>query len=154
HPSSRRVVVDGVGEVAVADYYAACAPLIERTLETLGRLPEDGLAGIYVVGGASALPAVARALRDRYGRRVHRSPYPFAAAAIRLAIAADETGGFELTDRLSRCFGVFREARGGREIAFDPLFRADAPIGGALERTYRAAHNLGHFRFVECGQLA
>ena len=43
------------------------------------------IAGIYVVGGASALPAIGRALRDAYGKRVHRSPYPSAAAAIGLA---------------------------------------------------------------------
>src|SRR5438309_782315 len=50
----------------------------------------DDIAGIYVVGGASELPLVARALRQRFGRRVHRSPYPSAAIAIGLAIACDE----------------------------------------------------------------
>ena len=37
---------------------------------------------------------------------------------------------------------------------------AEAPLptrgtdGAALERVYRAAHNLGHFRFVECGAVS
>ncbi len=167
NPSSRKVVVevDGAGEVAipVAEYYAACAPLVERTLETLAPVvarEDDGLAGIYVVGGASSLPVVGRELRERWGRRVHRSPYPFAAVAIGLAIAADETSPFELADRLSRCFGVFREADGGQDIAFDPIFGAEAALpargegGAAHERVYRAAHNLGHFRFVECGTVS
>jgi molecular chaperone DnaK (HSP70) len=117
-------------------------------------LRED-LAGIYVVGGASALPGVGRALRARFGRRVHRSPYPFASTAIGLAIAADEEAGFSLTDLFSRCFGVFREAQAGREAAFDPIFRADTALKAAprLCRSYRAAHNIGHFRFVECSRL-
>jgi len=169
NPSSRKVVVEaGAGEVAIpiAELYTACAPLIEQSLGAMAPVLDrlgaeaDSLAGIYVVGGASALPAVGRELRERFGRKVHRSPYPFAAVAIGLAIAADDTAAFELTDRLSRCFGVFREAAGGHHIAFDPIFQADAPMpargedGEALERTYRAAHNLGHFRFVECGTVS
>ena len=149
----------------LADYYDACAPLIERTLASMAPVAEacdDGLAGIYVVGGASALPAVGRALRERYGRRVHRSPYPFAAVAIGLAIAADADAPFKLHDRFARCFGVFREAAGGREISFDPIFEPQAPLPADAgdgeravhERVYRAAHNLGHFRFVECSTLS
>jgi molecular chaperone DnaK (HSP70) len=81
--------------------------------------PLGDIAGIYVVGGASALPAVTRALRERFGRRVHRSPYPFAATGIGLAIAGDPRARFELSDRFSRHFGVFREERDGREVTFD-----------------------------------
>jgi molecular chaperone DnaK (HSP70) len=108
------------------------------------------------VGGASELPVVARTLRERFGRRVHRSPYPAAAVAIGLSIAADATSGFELADRYARTFGVFREARGGSEVTFDPIFTPDTELpavrGASLEqtRTYRAAHNVGHFRFFEC----
>jgi molecular chaperone DnaK (HSP70) len=180
-PQSRRVVVDldgiagtrgGEASVPAADFYAACAPLIEGTLETLGRVlervpaepgpapgePLDDVAGIYVVGGGSALPPVARALRERYGRRVHRSPYPFAATAIGLALAADPGAGFRLVDRFSRYFGVFREGHDGREVTFDAILTPEAPLparGTVLElgRSYRAAHNLGHFRFAECGEL-
>ncbi|HKA86664.1 MAG TPA: Hsp70 family protein [Haliangiales bacterium] len=164
-PSSRKLALDWNGEalaVPVADYYAACAPLVDRTLDTMApllrRLDDDGerddVAGIYVVGGASALPLVGRALRERWGRRVHRSPYPFAAVAIGLAIAADDEAGFALDERFARHFGVFREARGGREVAFDVIFAPGGVLGGARhERTYRAAHNLGHFRFVECATV-
>jgi molecular chaperone DnaK (HSP70) len=167
HPTSRRVTIEIGSEavvVPVNEYYDACTPLIDRTIEVLSdTLPgaesedEGNLAGIYVVGGASALPAIARALRERFGRRVHRSPYPSAAAAIGLAIAADETAGFALTDRFSRVFGVFREASAGLEASFDPIILPDAPLavgeGAVLERTYRAAHNLGYFRYVECGAI-
>jgi molecular chaperone DnaK (HSP70) len=182
HPSSRRITLDlatclGKGapepelSLDVSEFYAGCAPLIDRTLAVLGtvldkltpdadpaKLPTE-IAGIYVVGGASALPAVGRALRDAYGKRVHRSPYPSAAAAIGLAIAADGRAGLELTDRFSRVFGVFREAWGGREISFDPIFDHDQALPteraarAVAERTYRAAHNVGHFRFVECGDV-
>ena len=151
----------------VAEYYEACAPLVERTIEAMvplmTRLEAEAttpdlseIAGIYVVGGASELPVVARALRERFGRRVHRSPYPAAAVAIGLSIAADAAAGFELLDRYARTFGVFREGQGGSEITFDPIFTPDTELPGArgasLEqtRTYRAAHNVGHFRFFEC----
>jgi hypothetical protein len=126
------------------------APLLRR-LDDDGE--RDDVAGIYVVGGASALPPVGRALRERWGRRVHRSPYPFASVAIGLAIAADEDAGFALEERFERHFGVFREARGGREVAFDVILARGGELGGTLERTYRAAHNLGHFRFVECATV-
>jgi molecular chaperone DnaK (HSP70) len=182
HPTSRRITLElaaSLGDLApspelavdVAEYYERCAPLIERTLEVLGgvldKLSPDGdpdklpaeIAGIYVVGGASALPAVGRALRDRYGKRVHRSPYPSAAAAIGLAIAADGQAGLELSDRFSRVFGVFREAWSGSEVSFDPIFDHDVALPArsapctVAERTYRAAHNVGHFRYVECGEI-
>jgi molecular chaperone DnaK (HSP70) len=182
HPSSRRITLDlsaCLGKdaprpdlaVDVAEFYEACAPLVDRTLAVLGgvldklapdsdptKLPAE-IAGLYVVGGASALPSVGRALRDVYGKRVHRSPYPSAAAAIGLAIAADGHAGLELTDRFSRVFGVFREAGGGQEISFDAIFDHDVALPaersapGIAERTYRAAHNVGHFRYVECGDV-
>jgi hypothetical protein len=90
---------------------------------------------------------------------VHRSPYPFAATALGLAIAADEQSGFTLQDMLSRHFGVFREADDGRVVAFDPIFTREIalPAPGAaprtLRRVYRAAHNVGHYRFAECSAV-
>jgi molecular chaperone DnaK (HSP70) len=139
-------------------------PLIERSIEAMSPLmsraedesvPDlDEIAGIYVVGGASELPLIGRALRERFGRRVHRSPYPSAAVAIGLSIAADDAT-FELVDRYSRTFAVFREGDAGREIVLDPIFTRDAVLPDGKEavvctRSYRAAHNIGHFRFFEC----
>jgi molecular chaperone DnaK (HSP70) len=170
--------------IPVAEIYEACAPLVEASIEAMlpvmTRLdgaeeptPENrasssedgsdamsGIAGIYVVGGASELPIVGRALRQRFGRRVHRSPYASGAIAIGLAIACDEAAGFELVDRISRTFGVFREGDAGAEITFDPIFTRDTvlptsssgPI--AFRRRYRAAHNVGHFRFLECSSMS
>jgi molecular chaperone DnaK (HSP70) len=180
NPNSRRIVVDleaCLGDLApapevtvsVADYYDLCVPLVQRSIEAMapvmGRLElknDDALAelaGIYVVGGASALPVVGRVLRELFGRRVHRSAYPSAAIAIGLAIAADDDAGFELSDRLSRHFGVFREGHGGRDVVFDPIFSRDTrlPANGEAapvhRRVYRAAHNVGRYRFVECAGL-
>jgi molecular chaperone DnaK (HSP70) len=182
HPTSRRITLDlsaCLGKeapqpelsVEVGEFYERCGPLVDRTLATLAgvldkiapdadpaKLPGE-IAGIYVVGGASALPLVGRALRDAYGKRVHRSPYPSAAAAIGLAIAADGEASLQLSDRFSRVFGVFREAWSGREVSFDPIFDhdlalpADRSARAIAERTYRAAHNVGHFRYVECGEI-
>jgi len=175
--------------IPIAEIYEACMPLIERSIEAMipvmARLDgdegvstsgtptpppvssadgeiavRDDIAGIYVVGGASELPIVGRALRQRFGRRVHRSPYASGAIAIGLAIACDEKAGFELVDRLSRTFGVFREAHDGAEITFDPIFTEGTvlPTGEAgplaFRRRYRAAHNVGHFRFLECSAMS
>jgi molecular chaperone DnaK (HSP70) len=167
NPSSKKITIDVEDKtvtVPIADYYEACTPLVERTIEAMlpviRRAQTDeaealaDIAGIYVVGGASALPIVGRVLRERFGRRVHRSPYPSAATAVGLAIAADDTSGFSLTDRFSRTFGVFREAKAGGDVAFDVIFDRDTelPSKDAIrkERRYQVAHDLGHFRFVEC----
>lgn len=169
-PQSRKIAIDlaSIGgptvTIAVEAFYEAAAPLAQRTIEAMRplvpQLDEEGLvdvAGIYLVGGGSGLPIIARALRDRFGRRVHRSPYPAASTAIGLAIAADDASSFALSDRFGRSFGVFREADGGRAVSFDPIVPPDAqvPSTGALEikRRYRAQHNVGHYRFVECRAL-
>jgi molecular chaperone DnaK (HSP70) len=178
-PSSRKITLDleqVLGQASprpeitlrVSDFYDACTPLVERSIEAMVPMMSriDGawadlaeIAGIYVVGGASELPIVARALRQRFGRRVHRSPYPSAAVAIGLSIAADGAAGLVLVDRYARTFGVFREGAAGREITFDPIFaqgtELPSPAAEPLSctRVYRAAHNVGHFRFFECGAL-
>jgi molecular chaperone DnaK (HSP70) len=174
-------VPDGkIAVVTIDAYDNACAPLLEHTLDlvrlTLGASgvgngeatsaadddSEDGsarIAGLYVVGGASALPAVARSLRNAYGRRVKRSPYPSAAIAIGLAIAADEAQNYALQDRFHHNLGVFREVAGGMQIGFDRIIGPETVVptaGGApvrLSRRYRATHNVGHYRFIECGWL-
>jgi molecular chaperone DnaK (HSP70) len=88
------------------------------------------VAALYVVGGASALPLVARVLRERYGRKVRTSPYPHASTAIGLAIAADQDAGYQLRERFTRHFGVWREAEDGRAIAFDRVFAKDSHVAG------------------------
>lgn len=168
-PQSKRIALE-VGHapvvVDVADFYAETTPLVEQSLDALepllGGLDEEQLesaevAGIYLVGGASSLPLVARVLRERFGRRVHRSPHPAASTAIGLAIAADEASGFHLTDRLSRGFGVFREGDSGTTLAFDPILdrdqRTTPDADVVVTRRYRPVHNLGVFRFVEYSAL-
>ena len=180
-PQSRRVAVEVPGAdgedatavtVPVDDFYAAVTPLVAATTEAMEPLvqslqsPEgdgdelQGVAGIYIVGGASGLPLVPRVLRSRFGRRVHRSPMPSASTAVGLAIAADSAAGFSLRDRLSRGFGVFREREGGTAVSFDPVLDRSLRTADALgtstsaepvvvTRRYRAAHNIGWFRFVE-----
>ena len=88
----------------------------------------------------SALPLVTR-LRERYGYKGHTSPYPHAATAIGLAIAADEEAGYQLCERFTRHFGVRREAEDGRAVTFDVVFAKDpmlpAPGEGPLTCTHR-----------------
>jgi molecular chaperone DnaK (HSP70) len=179
--NSRKVTLDleaALGRAApkpeislpIAAFYDACAPLVEQTILAMGPLMSRAereaegpdmseIAGIYVVGGASDLPIIGRALRERFGRRVHRSPYASAAVAIGLSIANDERAELELVDRFARTFAVFREGDEGREIVLDPIFTGEAVLPPAAgepavsTRVYQAAHNIGHFRFFECSAV-
>src|SRR5215468_12273418 len=86
HPNTRRLAIDlargreeaGAVVVSTSAFYERCQPLVERTLATLEEamqgLDWGTVAALYVVGGASALPVVARLLRERYGRTVRTSP--------------------------------------------------------------------------------
>ncbi len=175
-PSSRRFVVDLWGlereplVFPVEEVWAACAPLVRRSLEAVepllegegggAAIPWSDIAGLYVVGGGALFPLVTRVLKERFGeKRVRRSPHPFAATAMGLAVYLDRDAGWTLSDRLSRHFGVFRESAAGTDVVFDPIFPKGTalPQGGAattVVRRYRAAHNVGHFRFLECTRLS
>src|ERR1700761_6070840 len=172
-PNTRRFLVDlsAIGKspfsCPIDDVYAACSPLVDKTIAALPRVLQDRagadwseVAGIYVVGGAGSFPLVARSLRAAFDeKRVKRSLHPFAATAIGLAAFLDKEAGFALSERLSHHFGVFREACAGEDVYFDPIVPkgAELPTAGqapfVVTRTYRAAHNIGHFRFVECSRL-
>ena len=166
YPQSRHLTLDVDGTtvtIPTANYYAACAPLMNETFETMEPMlvqdehgayrPGEDVSGIYVVGGGSELPAVTRGLKEHFGRRVRRSPYTAGSQAIGLAIAADPEANYSLVEQLSRYFGVFREWDGGNKVTFDPIITPDAPVGTEISRTYRAAHNLGWYRFAECTDL-
>jgi molecular chaperone DnaK (HSP70) len=177
NPNSRKVAVDfgqvesslGAVLLPVARFYEACEPLILRTIQAtetaleaalgMGEGEAAGLGVVYLVGGSCELPVLARALRERFGKRVRRSPYPSGATAIGLAVAADKDGRYILTERFSRHFGVWREADGGRRIVFDPVFVRGTPLPKpgdpplVVGRRYRPSHNVGRFRFLECSAL-
>jgi molecular chaperone DnaK (HSP70) len=176
HPNTRRITIDlglgmeGAGEVVVtvSEYYEECRPLIESTIEAMEHVMEKSAreagfdlreSSVYLVGGSSDLPLVARLLREKYGKQVRRSPYPHAATAIGLAIAADTEAGYKLRERFTRHFGVWREWDDGRQIAFDPLFEKNTALPAKGEpplvrvRRYAPIHNVGHFRYLECGRL-
>jgi molecular chaperone DnaK len=176
-PATRKFLVDlsalgkGPLSLSIDDVYAACKPLVVRSLEAIEPLLQAGerdgdavtwaeVAGLYVVGGGGGFPLVPRLLKERFGeKRVKRSPHPFAATAIGLAVFLDHDAGYELSERLSRHFGVWREREGGGDVTFDPIFAKDTALPGGegapltAVRRYRAAHNVGHFRFLECGTI-
>lgn len=177
HPNTKRIALDleGLGEDApaepivlpVADFYERTRPLVLATLDALQPLVtalrdeetnQSDVAGIYMVGGGTSLPIVARIVKERFGRRVHRSPNAAAATAMGCAILAaseDAPSSLVLSERFSRHFGVFREADQGQKSIFDPVFSKGTPMPAQAStplvatRRYRAAHNVGHFRFVE-----
>ncbi len=171
NPNTRRIVVDlehvredwGEVSIAVGPYYDLCRPLVERTVsaveEMLSAHPDRPIETLYVTGGGSELPAVARVLKETFGRSVRRSSYMRAATAIGLAISADTRSGYKLRDRFARHFGVWREADHGRHVTFDLLFprglelpRHGAPPLRAV-RSYKPFHNVGHFRYVEAARI-
>jgi molecular chaperone DnaK (HSP70) len=178
HPNSRKITVDfgqirpelGEAVVPVEQFYEKCAPFIGRTLQAteaamqtgLGSADGDhpGLASVYLVGGSCELPVLARALRDRFGRRVRRSPYPSAATAIGLAIASDQASGYVLKERFTRHFGVWREGEFGQRVVFDPIFTKETSVPQpgqpplVVSRRYHPIHNVGRFRFLECSALS
>ena len=184
HPNTRFISVD-LGAVRqgwepvslqAALFYERCQPLVQETLhatEDLLAAHGFGLAGsahaawageqnldaLYVTGGGSDLPIVGRTLREVFGRRVKRSAYTRSATAIGLAIQADAQAEYVLRDRLTRHFGVWRQADSGRSVIFDPLFCRGTQLPAPGEppllcsRQYTPAHNIGHFRYLECSHL-
>lgn len=168
NPNSRRVVIDlehvkpewGSVQVSVADFYEAARPFVEETIaaaeDLLSKRNEGDFEALYITGGGSELPLVARVLRERFGRRVHRSTFTRSATAIGLAIQADRPGTYQVNERLARCFGVWRETDSGSRVIFDPLFEKGLKLPSAgempltIRRNYSPVHNIGHFRFLEC----
>jgi molecular chaperone DnaK (HSP70) len=178
HPNTKKILLDltrAQGReqevtVTTAQFYERCRPLVQQTLTAVeATLSRPALheaspgwaesAALYLVGGAAELPLISQMLREAYGRRLRKSPYPRAATAIGLAIAADEMAGFTVQDRFTRHFGVWREEEEGRLISFDPIFPKDTLLPAKGEapllqsRRYHPAHNIGHFRYLECSHI-
>lgn len=173
HPNTRKIEIDldgitaegGKVSVPVADYYERSWPLVAETLHATGDLIAqwgglESIEAVYVTGGGSELPLIARQLKEQYGRKVKRSAYMRAATAIGLAIHADQQSGYTLRERFHQYFGVWREADQGRRIVFDPIFAKGTELPAArkaallVERHYRPVHNVGHFRFLESTRIS
>jgi len=173
--NTRKMVVD-VGAVLpdagpvvldTAQIYEKCEPLIQRTssaaqtllermLQTDGPVEGPVLAAVYLVGGSIAFPPVARHLRQLFGAKVKRSPFPHASPAIGLAIEADPRTRIQIRESVSRHFGLWREK--GADKTFDPIFHKEQrvdPDSGRLTviRSYHPQHNIGRLRYLECSAL-
>ena len=171
HPNSRRITIDlervrkdwKEVSISVDPFYEVCRPLVEGSRKVvedlLAAYPDHAIDTLYLTGGGSELPPVARVLRETFGRRVRRSAYMRSATAIGLAIRAEGHEHLPLRDQFTRNFGVWREADDGRNVVFDVLFprgvklpsRGEEPL--RIVRSYRPMHNIGHFRYLECAQL-
>lgn len=171
NPNSRKITVDlervrkDWGEVSICTdaFYEQCRPMVESSLGVVEALlaanPDHGIDTLYLTGGGSELPLVARVLRETFGRRVQRSSYMRSATAIGLAIRAEGHEDRPLRDQFTKNFGVWREADEGRNVVFDILFprgvklpsRGEEPL--RIVRSYRPVHNIGYFRYLECAQL-
>lgn len=168
HPNSRRIVVDldtareGMGQatVAVGDFYELCRPMLEESVRIAARLAEGrDIEALYVTGGGSELPPVARALRQQFGRKVKRSEYTRSATAIGLAIQADAESGDKLREMFHRNFAVWRESEAGARMVLDAIFTRGTRLpavgepGITASRVYRPVHNVGDFRYLEASHI-
>jgi molecular chaperone DnaK (HSP70) len=178
NPNTRKITLDlervraGWEQVTILaeDYYERCRPLIEQTRAVVDKVlagnAERQLDTLYVTGGAAELPPVARILRESFGRKVRRSAYMRSASAIGLAIRAASLSGAlpgqvpeEVQEQFNRNFGIWRETDNGGTIFFDLIFPRGVQLPGhgeaplRVERIYRPAHNIGHFRYLESSQL-
>src|SRR5271165_4593004 len=171
NPNSRKVLIDlervrpawREVSIPVDTFYERCRPLIEQSRHVAENLlatnPDQLIDTLYLTGGGSELPPVARILRETFGRRVRRSAYMRSATAIGLAIRAGSHDDRVLRDQFTQNFGVWREADGGANLTFDVIFqrgvrlprRGEEPL--RIVRKYNPAHNIGHFRYLECGHL-
>jgi molecular chaperone DnaK (HSP70) len=170
NPNTRKVTIDlervrpewAQVTIPADTFYERCRPLIESTRAVVENLlagrAEGSLDTLYVTGGGSELPPVARILRETFGRKVRRSAYMRSASAIGLAIrAAAASEG--LQERFNENFGIWRETDHGGTIVFDLIFprgvhlpaQGEPPL--RIERVYRPAHNIGRFRYLECSKL-
>jgi molecular chaperone DnaK len=171
NPNSRKITIDleRVREdwkevsIGVNAFYERCRPLVESSRKVVEDLlaahPQRTIDTLYLTGGGSELPSVARVLRETFGTRVRRSAYMRSATAIGLAIRAEGQEDRPLRDQFTKNFGVWREGDDGRNVVFDVIFhrgarlpsRGDEPL--RIVRSYHPAHNIGHFRYLECAQL-
>jgi molecular chaperone DnaK (HSP70) len=178
-PNARKLLVDlcpafpgresAATVLDVAALFERVQPLIDETLGPIARVferladhdvdPEDPrqLGALYLVGGAVAFPAVTRALRTLYKRKLELAPSPHAATAVGLAVKADPEERVLVNESVTRHFGVWREDDAGRVKVFDPILSKDAlpDAGGPIvvTRRYHPAHAVGHLRFLECSRL-
>ena len=171
NPNSRKISVDlervrknwKEVSIPVEVFYERCRPLVESsraiTEDLLAANLDQVIDALYLTGGGSELPPVARILRETFGRRIKRSAYMRSATAIGLAIRAAGHEERPLRDQFTKNFGVWREADDGRNVVFDVIFprgvklpsRGEVPLRSL--RMYHPAHNIGHFRYLECVQL-
>lgn len=171
NPNSRKITIDlervrdswKETSIPVDAYYERCRFLIEQSRylaeNLLAAHPDQQIDTLYLTGGGSELPPVARIMRETFGRRVRRSAYMRSATAIGLAIRAGSEDDRVLRDRFTQNFGVWRESDGGANVTFDVIFsrglnlprRGEEPL--RIVREYHPAHNIGHFRYLECSHL-
>ena len=171
NPNSRKITVDlervrkdwREVSIDVDAFYERCRPLVEASRGIVEALlaahPDHAIDTLYLTGGGSELPPVARVLRETFGRRVRRSAYMRSATAIGLAIRAEGHEDRPLRDQFTKNFGVWREADDGRNVVFDVIFprgvklppRGKEPL--RIVRSYRPVHNIGYFRYLECVHL-
>lgn len=153
--ASFEIVLDGQSfstPVNAADFEAAAQPLLDRLREPVLRslrdsdIRVDGLGEIILVGGATRMPIVRRAITRMFGRFPNSGVHPDHAVALGAAVQAglkardaalDE---IRLTDVCPYTLGVdtsVPDGRGGfRGGIFSPIIERNTPIPASRVENY------------------
>lgn len=152
--------------ISTAAYMDRIRPILAPAVETLARVIADAATreprikeatdlSLYLVGGSSKLPLVAKMVAERFpGSRIVLTDKPFTSVAMGAAICATERVTYR--DVFARHFGLIRLRDHGSSEQFDTIFPAGTPIPRKgeppLERHawYHPRHNVGHLRYLEC----
>ncbi|MFH1420318.1 MAG: Hsp70 family protein [Planctomycetota bacterium] len=132
--------------------------VIEQAATKESRLRASGPLTVYLVGGSSRLPVVAKVVSEAFSEdRVVLGDKPFRSVAMGAALCATEPVRYR--DVFARHFGLIRLRDHGLAETFDPIFPAGTPIPRKgeppLQRTvrYHPRHNVGHLRYLECTSI-
>jgi molecular chaperone DnaK len=134
------------------------AEVIDQVAAQYPGVSTETLETIYLVGGSSRLPLVAKLISKRFPKaRLFTTDKPFSATAMGAAILSAET--VRVHDVFARHFGVIRLTDHGSREVFDPVFKAGLPLPGPGEAPlstqirYVPRHNVGYLRYLECATI-
>jgi molecular chaperone HscC len=139
--------------VTEAQFEEAIEPLLRRLREPLARalrdsaIRTDALSDVVLVGGATRMPLVRKAITRLFGRFPNSTVHPDHAVALGAAIQAGliaRSGGLDeirVTDVCPFTLGIdhaARDAGGGlRDGLFSPIIERNTPVPVSRVQTYR-----------------
>ena len=109
-------------------------------------MTRSAIDALYVTGGGSELPMVARMLKEVFGRRVRRSAYTRSRDGDRSGNPGGRLGGLRAARKLHAALRRVAGIQAGRTVIFDPLFPKGTPLpapGDSAAHASRARYFAG-----------